>query len=86
MMLKLLLCFRDASFGTCMYNLNILDCLRAVNKVLLMGFTCIFSSIVALNDKSPSLMIPRLFSTAGWTFPALTWKNMSTTRERRTGT
>lgn len=34
-----------------MYNLNILDCLRAVNKVLLMGFTCIFISIVALNDK-----------------------------------
>lgn len=24
---------RDASFGTCMYNLNILDCLRAVHKV-----------------------------------------------------
>lgn len=24
---------RDASFGTCMYNLNILDCLRAVQKV-----------------------------------------------------
>lgn len=31
--LKLLLCCRDASFGTCMYNLNILDCLRAVSKV-----------------------------------------------------
>lgn len=26
-------CCRDASFGTCMYNLNILDCLRAVHKV-----------------------------------------------------
>ncbi|XP_062273092.1 dual specificity protein phosphatase CDC14B isoform X7 [Scomber scombrus] len=26
--------FRDASFGTCMYNLNILDCLRAVHKAL----------------------------------------------------
>lgn len=25
--------FRDASFGTCLYNLNILDCLRAVHKV-----------------------------------------------------
>lgn len=24
---------RDASFGTCMYNLNILDCLHAVHKV-----------------------------------------------------
>lgn len=28
-----MLCFRDASFGTCMYNLNILDCLRAIYKV-----------------------------------------------------
>ncbi|ROL53732.1 Dual specificity protein phosphatase CDC14A [Anabarilius grahami] len=26
--------FRDASFGACMYNLNILDCLRAVHKVI----------------------------------------------------
>ncbi|KAM3867452.1 dual specificity protein phosphatase CDC14B [Diretmus argenteus] len=26
--------FRDASFGTCMYNLNILDCLRAIHKAL----------------------------------------------------
>lgn len=34
--LKLLICCRDASFGTCMYNLNILDCLRAVNKVFLL--------------------------------------------------
>lgn len=25
--------YRDASFGTCMYNLNILDCLRGVHKV-----------------------------------------------------
>lgn len=24
---------RDASFGTCMYNLDILDCLRGVDKV-----------------------------------------------------
>ncbi|XP_056887947.1 dual specificity protein phosphatase CDC14B isoform X1 [Takifugu flavidus] len=30
--------FRDASFGTCMYNLNILDCLRAVNKALQYGW------------------------------------------------
>ncbi|CAL8249243.1 unnamed protein product [Merluccius merluccius] len=26
--------FRDASFGTCMYNLSILDCLRAIHKAL----------------------------------------------------
>uniref|UniRef100_A0A3Q3NEA6 protein-tyrosine-phosphatase n=1 Tax=Mastacembelus armatus TaxID=205130 RepID=A0A3Q3NEA6_9TELE len=26
--------YRDASFGTCMYNLNILDCLHAVHKAL----------------------------------------------------
>ncbi|KAF7200522.1 dual specificity protein phosphatase CDC14B isoform X1 [Nothobranchius furzeri] len=26
--------FRDASFGTCMYNLGILDCLRAVHKAV----------------------------------------------------
>lgn len=26
--------FRDASFGTCLYNLNILDCLRAIHKAL----------------------------------------------------
>ena len=25
--------FRDASFGTCLYNLTILDCLRAIQKV-----------------------------------------------------
>ncbi|XP_031426958.1 dual specificity protein phosphatase CDC14B isoform X2 [Clupea harengus] len=30
--------FRDASFGTCMYNLNILDCLRAVHKALRLGW------------------------------------------------
>ncbi|XP_061755978.1 dual specificity protein phosphatase CDC14B isoform X2 [Nerophis ophidion] len=30
--------FRDASFGTCMYNLNILDCLRAVHKALQYGW------------------------------------------------
>ncbi|KAJ8413997.1 hypothetical protein AAFF_G00065950 [Aldrovandia affinis] len=30
--------FRDASFGTCMYNLNILDCLRAVSKALQFGW------------------------------------------------
>lgn len=30
--------FRDASFGTCMYNLNILDCLRAVHKALEFGW------------------------------------------------
>ncbi|XP_036434680.1 dual specificity protein phosphatase CDC14B isoform X1 [Colossoma macropomum] len=30
--------FRDASFGTCMYNLNILDCLRAVHKALQFGW------------------------------------------------
>ncbi|XP_030637284.1 dual specificity protein phosphatase CDC14B isoform X2 [Chanos chanos] len=30
--------FRDASFGTCMYNLNILDCLRAVHKALHFGW------------------------------------------------
>ncbi|XP_077376852.1 dual specificity protein phosphatase CDC14B isoform X5 [Festucalex cinctus] len=30
--------FRDASFGTCMYNLNILDCLRAVHKALHYGW------------------------------------------------
>ncbi|KAL2092894.1 hypothetical protein ACEWY4_012692 [Coilia grayii] len=30
--------FRDASFGTCMYNLNILDCLRAVHKALRFGW------------------------------------------------
>ncbi|XP_051508643.1 dual specificity protein phosphatase CDC14C-like isoform X2 [Myxocyprinus asiaticus] len=30
--------FRDASFGTCMFNLNILDCLRAVHKALHFGW------------------------------------------------
>ncbi|XP_037338544.2 dual specificity protein phosphatase CDC14B isoform X5 [Pungitius pungitius] len=30
--------FRDASFGTCMYNLNILDCLRGVQKALQYGW------------------------------------------------
>ncbi|XP_049619566.1 dual specificity protein phosphatase CDC14B isoform X2 [Syngnathus scovelli] len=30
--------FRDASFGTCMYNLDILDCLRAVHKALHYGW------------------------------------------------
>ncbi|XP_068559238.1 dual specificity protein phosphatase CDC14B isoform X5 [Cebidichthys violaceus] len=30
--------FRDASFGTCMYNLNILDCLRGVHKALQFGW------------------------------------------------
>uniref|UniRef100_A0A671KHC8 protein-tyrosine-phosphatase n=1 Tax=Sinocyclocheilus anshuiensis TaxID=1608454 RepID=A0A671KHC8_9TELE len=30
--------FRDASFGACMYNLNILDCLRAVHKALQFGW------------------------------------------------
>ncbi|KAM9547650.1 dual specificity protein phosphatase CDC14C-like isoform 1-T1 [Salvelinus alpinus] len=30
--------FRDASFGTCMYNLNILDCLCAVYKALQFGW------------------------------------------------
>ncbi|XP_076859655.1 dual specificity protein phosphatase CDC14B isoform X2 [Brachyhypopomus gauderio] len=30
--------FRDASFGTCMFNLNILDCLRAVHKALQFGW------------------------------------------------
>ncbi|XP_077417199.1 dual specificity protein phosphatase CDC14B isoform X4 [Vanacampus margaritifer] len=30
--------FRDASFGTCMYNLNILDCLHAVHKALHYGW------------------------------------------------
>ncbi|KAG7481153.1 hypothetical protein MATL_G00063990 [Megalops atlanticus] len=30
--------FRDASFGTCMYNLNILDCLRAIHKALQFGW------------------------------------------------
>ncbi|XP_077456937.1 dual specificity protein phosphatase CDC14B isoform X2 [Stigmatopora argus] len=30
--------FRDASFGTCMYKLNILDCLRAVHKALQYGW------------------------------------------------
>ncbi|XP_057212933.1 dual specificity protein phosphatase CDC14B isoform X2 [Triplophysa rosa] len=30
--------FRDASFGSCMYNLNILDCLRAVHKALEFGW------------------------------------------------
>ncbi|KAJ8262847.1 hypothetical protein COCON_G00153040 [Conger conger] len=30
--------FRDASFGTCMYNLNILDCLRAISKALQFGW------------------------------------------------
>ncbi|KAJ8285388.1 hypothetical protein GJAV_G00026250 [Gymnothorax javanicus] len=30
--------FRDASFGTCMYNLNILDCLRAISKALQYGW------------------------------------------------
>ncbi|XP_060787828.1 dual specificity protein phosphatase CDC14B isoform X8 [Neoarius graeffei] len=30
--------FRDASFGTCMYNLNILDCLCAVHKALEFGW------------------------------------------------
>ncbi|XP_034026453.1 dual specificity protein phosphatase CDC14B isoform X3 [Thalassophryne amazonica] len=30
--------FRDASFGTCMYNLNILDCLRAVHKAVQYGW------------------------------------------------
>ncbi|XP_043103367.1 dual specificity protein phosphatase CDC14B [Puntigrus tetrazona] len=29
---------RDASFGTCMYNLNILDCLLAVHKALHFGW------------------------------------------------
>ncbi|KAM6965019.1 dual specificity protein phosphatase CDC14B isoform 2-T2 [Aplochiton taeniatus] len=28
------LSFRDASFGACMFNLNILDCLRAIHKAL----------------------------------------------------
>ncbi|XP_077571515.1 dual specificity protein phosphatase CDC14C-like isoform X3 [Stigmatopora nigra] len=30
--------FRDASFGTCMYKLNILDCLRAIHKALQYGW------------------------------------------------
>ncbi|XP_059360298.1 dual specificity protein phosphatase CDC14B isoform X3 [Carassius carassius] len=30
--------FRDASFGACMYNLNILDCLLAVHKALKFGW------------------------------------------------
>ncbi|XP_028269135.1 dual specificity protein phosphatase CDC14B isoform X4 [Parambassis ranga] len=30
--------FRDASFGTCMYNLNILDCLRGIHKALQYGW------------------------------------------------
>ncbi|KAM6944968.1 dual specificity protein phosphatase CDC14B isoform 4-T4 [Lycodopsis pacificus] len=30
--------FRDASFGSCMYNLNILDCLRGVHKALQYGW------------------------------------------------
>ncbi|XP_062310978.1 dual specificity protein phosphatase CDC14B isoform X2 [Osmerus eperlanus] len=30
--------FRDASFGTCLYNLNILDCLRAIHKALQFGW------------------------------------------------
>ncbi|XP_056275170.1 dual specificity protein phosphatase CDC14B isoform X3 [Pseudoliparis swirei] len=30
--------FRDASFGTCLYNLNILDCLRGVHKALQYGW------------------------------------------------
>ncbi|XP_026855522.2 dual specificity protein phosphatase CDC14B isoform X3 [Electrophorus electricus] len=30
--------FRDASFGTCMFNLSILDCLRAVHKALRYGW------------------------------------------------
>ncbi|XP_041753210.1 dual specificity protein phosphatase CDC14C isoform X1 [Coregonus clupeaformis] len=30
--------FRDASFGTCVYNLNILDCLRAIYKALQFGW------------------------------------------------
>ncbi|XP_051524477.1 dual specificity protein phosphatase CDC14C-like isoform X3 [Myxocyprinus asiaticus] len=30
--------FRDASFGTCMFNLNILDCLRAIHKALQFGW------------------------------------------------
>ncbi|XP_068460854.1 dual specificity protein phosphatase CDC14B isoform X1 [Clinocottus analis] len=30
--------FRDASFGTCMYNLSILDCLRGVHKALQYGW------------------------------------------------
>ncbi|XP_015232625.1 PREDICTED: dual specificity protein phosphatase CDC14B isoform X2 [Cyprinodon variegatus] len=30
--------FRDASFGTCMYNLDILDCLRGVHKALQYGW------------------------------------------------
>ncbi|XP_047656125.1 dual specificity protein phosphatase CDC14B isoform X3 [Tachysurus fulvidraco] len=30
--------FRDASFGICMYNLNILDCLHAVHKALQFGW------------------------------------------------
>ncbi|XP_042176677.1 dual specificity protein phosphatase CDC14B isoform X7 [Oncorhynchus tshawytscha] len=30
--------FRDASFGTCMYNLNILDCLCAIYKALQFGW------------------------------------------------
>ncbi|XP_016373376.1 dual specificity protein phosphatase CDC14A [Sinocyclocheilus rhinocerous] len=30
--------FRDASFGACMYNLNILDCLLAVHKALQFGW------------------------------------------------
>ncbi|XP_054895126.1 dual specificity protein phosphatase CDC14B isoform X3 [Poeciliopsis prolifica] len=30
--------FRDASFGTCMYNLDILDCLRGVHKAVQYGW------------------------------------------------
>lgn len=30
--------FRDASFGTCMYNLDILDCLRGVHKAVQHGW------------------------------------------------
>ncbi|NWU91617.1 CC14A phosphatase, partial [Upupa epops] len=30
--------FRDASFGTCTYNLTILDCLQGINKALQHGF------------------------------------------------
>lgn len=43
--------FRDASFGTCLYNLNILDCLRAVHKVghfrlVELNFSRLFTAMV----------------------------------------
>lgn len=49
-----MLCFRDASFGTCMYNLNILDCLRAIHKVRFLRLINLFFFFACLLCHAPN--------------------------------